>query len=75
MHTYRIAQNFGRVATARKLAEKTLAVGRGKAHELMRPHGFRRIKLWWIGNGLPNPPKFFPAKVWCYTVVTNSKEG
>ena len=32
---YRIAQNFGGIGTARKLAEKTLAVGRGKAHSLL----------------------------------------
>ena len=39
--TYRIAQNFGRIGTARKLAEKTLVVGRGKVHsilELTRSH-------------------------------------
>ena len=36
-----MGENFGGVGTTRKLAEKTLAVGRGKAHsifELMRPH-------------------------------------
>ena len=36
-------KTLGGVGTARKLAEKTLAVGRGKAHsifELMRPHNF-----------------------------------
>ena len=45
---YRIAQtlageNFGRVGTARKLAEKTSAVDRGKAHSILeftRPHDF-----------------------------------
>ena len=29
---------------------------------------FWRIKLWRIGNEPPNPPKFSPAKVLCYTV-------
>ena len=41
--TYRIAQNFGGVGTARKLVEKTLAIGGSKAHsifELMRHHNF-----------------------------------
>ena len=33
--SYRIAQNFGGVGTARKLAEKTLVVGRGKAHLIL----------------------------------------
>ena len=70
---YRIAQNFGGIGTASKLAEKTLAVGRCKAHsilELMRPHNFWQIKLWLIGNELPDLPKFSPTKVLCY-MVTN----
>ena len=32
---YRIAQNFGRIGTARKLVEKTLAAGKGKAHSIL----------------------------------------
>ena len=38
---YRIAQNFSGIGTARKLVEKMLAFGRGKAHsilELTRSH-------------------------------------
>ena len=53
------------VETARILAEKTLAVGRGKAHsifELTRPGNFLADKLWRIGNEPPNPPKFLPPK-------------
>ena len=73
-----VGVNFGGVETARKLVEKTLVVGRGKTHsifELMRPHNFLalvEIQLWWIGNELPNPPKFSPAKVcaiWCQKVI------
>ena len=41
---YRIAQeNLGGIGTARKLAEKTLGVGRGKAHSILkltRPQNF-----------------------------------
>ena len=40
---YRIAQNLGEIGTARKLVQKTLAIGRGKAHsilEFMKPHNF-----------------------------------
>ena len=29
---------------------------------------FWQIKLWWIGNELPNPLKLSPAKVLCYMV-------
>ena len=32
---------------------------------------FWQIKLWRIGNKLPNPPKFSPAKVLCYTINKN----
>ena len=38
-----VEENFGGVETARKLAEKTLAVGKGKAHSILefrRPHDF-----------------------------------
>ena len=53
---YHITQIFGRIGTARKLVEKTLAVGRGKAHsivELTRSHNFLAN-----GNEPPNLPKF-----------------
>ena len=26
-----------------------------------------QIKLWQVGHTLPNPSKFSPVKVWCYT--------
>ena len=42
-HKTLVGENFGRVGNARKLAEKTLAVGRGKVHlifKLMRPYNF-----------------------------------
>ena len=32
---------------------------------------FWQIKLWQIGNELPNQPKFSPAKVLCYTVANS----
>ena len=43
LHKTLAGENFDRVGTARKLAEKTLVVSRGKAHsifELTRPHNF-----------------------------------
>ena len=66
---YHITQNFGGVGIARKLAEKTLAVGRGKAHSILELQDFPtfwQIKLWQIGN---EPSKFSPTKVLCYTVT------
>ena len=65
-YLYYIAQNFGRVATARKLAEKILAIGRGKAHsllELTRPHHFlvdKTLADWQLTAK--------SAKVLCYMV-------
>jgi len=62
-------ENFDGVGTARKLTEKTWAVD--KTHSLFSLDltTFWWIKLWRIGNELPNPPKFSPAKVLHYTVV------
>ena len=34
-HKTLAGKNFGGIGTARKLAEKTLVVGRGKAHSLL----------------------------------------
>ena len=34
-----------------------------------------RIKLWRIGYQLPNPPKFSPANVLCYTVINQTING
>ena len=41
--------------------------------ELVQNRGERkhwRIKLWQIGYQPPNPPKFSPANVLCYTVAS-----
>ena len=64
-------KNFGRNGTARKLVEKTLQVGKGKADsilELKNLTTFWQIKLCRISNKLPNLPKFSPAKFLYYTV-------
>jgi len=63
-----VGENFGRVGTARKLTEKTLAVDKKRSLFSLDLTTFWRIKLWWIGKEPPNPPKFSPAKVLCYMV-------
>ena len=74
---YRIAQNFGGIKFWRSWSCKNIG-GENfggwqsqspftiRAHEISQR--FWQIKLWQIGNEPPNPPKFSPAKVLCYTV-------
>ena len=76
--TYRIAQNFGGRKTFAELElqenwwRKLWWLAEAKSIQYLSSRDlttFWQIKLWRIGNGPPNPPKFSPAKVLCCTVV------
>ena len=69
---YRIAQNFGGVATARNWQRKLWRLAEAKPIQYLSLRDlttFWMIKLWRISNKPPNPPSFLPPKFCAYDIM------